>query len=408
MLIDVFCSSEIGYSTSTTGKSIVDTLSIPIIRLSYPDFNILEISEKARNELPKYIDHDMGLSSSNRTITDLFQQFTSEENMKHIHEMEQIKKSVQVKEVKFQKNGRTIYSNVIYQPLLNSEGDIIEMLIIVFYVTSEVEKSNNLEDLMKMQERFFSFISHEFKTPITIISSAVQAMKSICGDELSDTAKRFLNQINRSILQQLRLVNNLLDISRLEAGYLKIHKKNMDIVALTRNIVDSVSLFANEKRVNIRLVSSLQKKTIAIDDEKYERILLNLLSNAIKFTLGGKSIHVNIYQKKNKVCIEVKDEGIGIPKDKQSMVFERFKQVDNSLVRTSQGTGIGLSLVKLLVKASNGKIILRSEEGKGSTFTVYFPDTLADEDDVEGSIPDAEYDRLVQAAKVEFSSIYPD
>lgn len=405
MLNSVFSGSERSNSTSTSGKSIVDTLSIPMIRLSYPDLSILEISEKARMDLSKFINDSLVFSKSGKSIADFFQQFVSEENMKYIHEMERTKKAVQINGTKFINNGSTVYLNVIYQPILNSEGNIIEMLIIAFDITSEIEKNNKLEDLMKMQEKFFSFISHEFKTPITIISSAVQAIISICGDELPDTAKKLIYQINRSNLQQLRLVNNLLDISRIEAGYLKIHKRNIDIVKLTRNIVDSVSLFAGEKGIFIKLLSSLESKIIALDEEKYERILLNLLSNAIKFTPRDKYIYVSIFQKKNKICIEVKDEGIGIPKDKQNMVFERFRQVDNNFIRTSQGTGIGLSLVKQLVKASSGRIILLSEEGKGSTFTVLFPDIMLDEDDKEDLIRDAEHDRLIQAAKIELSSI---
>jgi len=267
------------------------------------------------------------------------------------------------------------------------------------------QKNYELEKALKMKEEYFSFMSHEFKTPLTIINTAVQALESLCGDEMSNRAKAFIRKIRQNSFRQLRLINNILDITRADGGYLKINKKNADIISMTNAITESVALYAREKGINLTFSSEVDKKIIAIDDEKYERILLNILSNAFKFTPRGKSVHVNIVLDEKYVCIEVKDEGIGIPEEKQVMIFERFKQVDSSLVRNSEGTGIGLSLVKLLVEAMGGKISVESEEGSGSTFRIWLPDTVVDEEDqlVMECVNDY---RLIQAIDIEFSDIY--
>lgn len=269
-----------------------------------------------------------------------------------------------------------------------------------------IKQKEELEKRLNLKDEFFNYISHEFKTPITVINAAIQAMELICKDEFSDKAKKFINQIKQNSMRQLRLVNNLLDITRVESGYVKVHKKNMDIVAVTKAITESVSLYAGEKEEELVFESSLSEKIIALDDEKYERILLNLLSNAIKFSPKGKTITVRLSMKKGKVCVQVIDEGVGIPKEKQKLIFERFGQVDSQLTKNQEGTGIGLCLVKLLVNALGGEISLSSEEGKGSTFTVLLPDTKVADDEKAETQDDIENDKLVQAVALEFSDIY--
>ncbi|OJU16024.1 MAG: hypothetical protein BGN88_04420 [Clostridiales bacterium 43-6] len=272
---------------------------------------------------------------------------------------------------------------------------------------SEREKNDALQKAIEMKDEFLSTISHEFKTPLAVINSALQAMELICKNELSDRAKGFLHKIRQNSYRQLRLVNNLLDITKINAGYIKVNKRNMDIVYLTRAIFESVQLYASQKKIHLTFVSLIPDRIIGIDDEVYERILLNLLSNAIKFTPVGKSIELLIREDKDTIVVEVSDTGVGIPKDKREMIFERFGQVDSTFTRQAEGTGIGLSLVKNLVEALDGQITLKSKENRGSTFTIVLPvETVKTE-------PDKELDvkvnsRLVQATKVEFSDIYID
>lgn len=269
-----------------------------------------------------------------------------------------------------------------------------------------LEENDELERTLSNQEKFFSFISHEFKTPLTVTMSAVQAIELICKNELSDIAKKYIKKIYQSSLQQVRLVNNLLDITRADAGYLKVNKKNMDIVRMTKLIIKSILVYANEKNVNIECNPSSKEIYLGIDDEKYERILLNLLSNAIKFSPIKGNIYVDIEENNGLVSITVKDEGPGIPEDKQKVIFERFGQVNNSLTRESEGTGIGLYIVNLLVNALGGEINLESKLGQGSAFKVILPIEIVEEEDIlKGNLMD---DGLVRTVNVEFSNVYFD
>lgn len=271
---------------------------------------------------------------------------------------------------------------------------------------AEIEKNEALEKAMDMKDEFLSLISHEFRTPLNVINTAIQALNYLCGSELSDRSKRYINTIKQNTFRQLRLVNNLLDITRANAGRIKIHKKNIDIVFLTNSIVESVHTYSCQKGIRITFTSFVEKKVIAIDDEKYERILLNLLSNAIKFTPAGKSITVQLCDVKNNIRIEVKDNGIGIPKDKVDVIFERFGQVDSSLSRQAEGSGIGLSLVKKFIDALGGSISVKSKVGQGSTFTIMIPNEKVVEENEGSCTANLLDNRLVQVTTVEFSDIY--
>ncbi|MDD4504040.1 MAG: ATP-binding protein, partial [Clostridiaceae bacterium] len=160
----------------------------------------------------------------------------------------------------------------------------------------------------------------------------------------------------------------------------------------------------------IIFTSKLPQRVIGIDDEKFERILLNLLSNAIKYTPSGKKIVVELSAKLNKnkrmVCIKVKDQGIGIPKEKHNLIFERFGQVDSTLTKQAEGSGIGLFLVKLMMDAFNGEILLESESGKGSVFTLMIPSKKVKENIKEWEIQHISDSRIVQSIATEFSDIY--
>jgi signal transduction histidine kinase len=166
-------------------------------------------------------------------------------------------------------------------------------------------------------------------------------------------------------------------------------------------------LYAREKRIEMKFNTLLRNKVIAIDEEKYERILLNLLSNAIKYTPPGKLIYINMSKVKDRICVEVKDEGMGIPLRDQDIIFEKYRQVDNCMLKDSQGTGIGLSLVKKLVNVLGGEITVESEEGKGSSFKVYFNETLIDEEE-SPQVSDWTFDdgQLEHQISIEFSDIF--
>lgn len=271
---------------------------------------------------------------------------------------------------------------------------------------AEIEKNHALVKTIDMKDEFLSFMSHEFRTPLNVINTAIQAINYICGNELPEKCKKYLAMIKQNTFRQLRLVNNLLDITRVDSGRTKINKKNIDIVFLTKAITESVCNYAHNKGITVTFKSSTKKKIIGIDDEKYERILLNLLSNAIKFTPGGKSIIVSLSLIKGSICIKVKDNGIGIPPDKIDLIFEKFGQVDSSLSRQAEGTGIGLSLVKRFVEALSGSISVKSKVGIGTTFAMLFPSEKVVEENSEKEMINLLDNRLIQTTSVEFSDIY--
>lgn len=328
------------------------------------------------------------------------------------------------KKVIFKVNNQERYFDINAIPILGHDGNLTMVVTCCRDVTdsikynemilaqqerllrSEIEKKEALEKVLEMKDEFLSTVSHEFKTPLTVIYSAVQTMETVCKDEMSDKIKWFISKIRQNTLRQIKLVNNLLDITRINSGHVKVHKRNMDIEAMTRAIVDSVSTYVKQKGIKLEFFSSLKSKIIALDDEKYERILLNLLSNAIKFTPQDKSVYIIISQKKDKVSIAIRDEGIGIPEDKQELIFEHFGQVDSSLTRKVEGTGIGLSLVKLLVNALGGDITLESEYGKGSTFTLTLPWETVPPDEAGTGSDEYTDNRLAQAIDIEFADLY--
>lgn len=325
-------------------------------------------------------------------------------------------------------NGKNQYFDITGTPFIDNNGDFLYGILTTCDVTDRVQKENTIrlqqEKLLKieqekneallkaidMKDEFLSIISHEFKTPLAVINSAVETMELVCRDELSVKEKRFLKVIKQNSFRQLRLVNNLLDITRANAGQIKMHKSNIDIVLLTKLIVDSVNVYAQQKGVDIKYTTALKTRFIYLDEEKYERIMLNLISNAIKFTPKGNSITIRLFQKKikkkDKIFLKVIDAGVGIPKEKQSLIFEKFGQVDSSLTRQAEGTGIGLSLVKKFVEAHDGEIKVDSEIGKGSTFTVIFPIAKEDKEAEEKKLPELMDNRLIQSVAIEFSDIY--
>ena len=307
-------------------------------------------------------------------------------------------------------NGR--WNEVFKSPVYNEYGNIIGTTGITRDITQKKMQEKALHDAerremqllhetIELKDSFITMITHEFKTPITIINAAVQTMEIVCKDDITAKMKNYINKIKQNSLRQQRLVDNLLDITRLKAGRMKTHFNNIEIVSLTKEIVESVRLYADQKSLGLTFQSSCESIVISTDIEKYERIVFNLLSNAIKFTPAENSIRVIIYTLGSNVKIEIKDKGIGIPEDKKNIIFERFGQADTSFSRQAEGTGIGLYLVKLLVDSLGGMIQLTSQEGNGSTFTITFPL-------LQGDLQDSQKineNKIHQAASLEFSDI---
>ncbi|MEJ8554619.1 sensor histidine kinase [Tepidibacter sp. Z1-5] len=260
----------------------------------------------------------------------------------------------------------------------------------------------------KLKTEFFSNLSHELKTPLNLIFSITQLIQSnLENNQLvckSNNTIYHINILKQNCYRMLRLVNNLIDITKLDCGYFNIELENHNIVSLIENITLSVSEYIKNKQISLIFDTNVEEKIMAVDPNAIERIILNLLSNAIKFTDSGDSIIVDLLAEEEYVTISIKDTGIGIPKDKLKIIFDRFRQVDKSLTRNREGSGIGLSLVKSLIDMHNGFIDVKSDYGYGSEFIIKLPVTTVD--DINKIDTVYEKDKYIEKINLEFSDIY--
>lgn len=270
-----------------------------------------------------------------------------------------------------------------------------------------------IEEYDRLKFDFFSNLSHELKTPLNIILSSTQLLGSLQDKRVfsssEEKTQKYLKLIRQNCYRLLRLINNLIDVSKVDSGFMKFNYGYYNIVSLIEDITLSVAQFAENKGLEVIFDTDIEEKPVLCDPDKIERIILNLLSNSIKFTPKGGSIFVNIYDKGDTVDISVKDTGVGIVEDKLKVIFDKFRQVDSSLQRKYEGSGIGLSLVKSLVEAHYGKITVSSIPGEGSNFTIELLTSnvsLCSESNrncIDGHTFDT-----VQRINIEFSDIYSD
>ncbi|MEM7371998.1 MAG: response regulator [Bacteroidota bacterium] len=235
------------------------------------------------------------------------------------------------------------------------------------------QKARFLEELDEVKSRFFTNISHEFRTPLTVI----QGMSDQILSNPDKWIRKGPKMIRRNTDQLLDLVNQILDLRKLEAGQLSLHLEQIEAGAFIRHLTESFQPLAENKDISLTSVPSVEEIWMDLDTEKLIRIMSNLLSNAIKFTPSGEQISVKIMKDKGKdlstAFVEVSDTGIGIPAARLPQIFDRFYQVDSSSTRKQEGTGIGLALCKELVHLMGGEILVESEEGQGTRFQIGIP-----------------------------------
>lgn len=264
-------------------------------------------------------------------------------------------------------------------------------------------------EIERLRTEFFANLSHEFRTPLNLIFSSLQMLEFNLGNEKNENLRSFKNYIKiikQNSFRLLRLISNLIDTTKMDAGHVDYCPENYDIVNYVEGICGSVAGFAQEKGIEVIFDTDCEEKVIAFDLDKMERIILNLLSNAIKFNTPDGKIEVQVETSKDKVQISVKDTGIGIPQDKLQDVFERFKQVNNRLTKISEGSGIGLSLVKSFVELHGGTIEVKSELEKGTEFIITLPDTVIREDKDVVCNNQLVCNSRVERIRIEFSDIY--
>lgn len=274
---------------------------------------------------------------------------------------------------------------------------------------NELEKTIEIESL---KTDFFANMSHEFKTPLNIILTTVQVLydKLIVQDNNIDNLqmiKKYLKGIKQNSYRLLKIVNNIMDITKIDSGIYNLELGNYNIISIVEDIVISLSGYLKENKRNIIFDTMEEEVILACDPMKIERIMLNLLSNALKYTNenGNIDVIIDIDKGSNEVIINVKNDGDRISEDDKERIFERFTQSQNLFTRKAEGTGIGLFLVKLLVEQHGGRIYVDTSEEIGTKFVFTLPITLVEEKK-ENYTYTKQIVSKVEKYDIEFSDIY--
>jgi len=236
----------------------------------------------------------------------------------------------------------------------------------------ERKRAEALAEIDKAKTIFFSNISHEFRTPLTLMLGPLEELMNRPKNQLGEDERQKIETTHRNAIRLLRLVNNLLDFSRIEAGRVRAQFQLTDIARFTTDLASGFRSVIESAGLKFRVNCEYIVQPVYIDKSMWEKIVLNLLSNAFKYTLNG-SISISLSTNNGIAELKVKDTGVGIPEEELPRMFERFHRVQNVSGRTYEGTGIGLSLVNELVKLHGGNVSVTSQVGKGSEFTVSIP-----------------------------------
>ncbi|MCO5951098.1 ATP-binding protein [Mucilaginibacter flavidus] len=240
----------------------------------------------------------------------------------------------------------------------------------VYAYEQEQKRAEALAAIDRSKTAFFGNVSHEFRTPLTLMLGPLEDL--LAKADLDVVSRSSVEVTHRNALRLLKLVNNLLDYSRVEAGRVQATYQRIDMCELTTDLTSSFRSIIEKAGMKLMVDCQPTKDDFFVDQQMWEKIVLNLLSNAFKYTLEG-TISVSLAQEGRGVILKVSDTGVGIPEKEIPHMFERFHRVENSAGRTHEGTGIGLSLVHELVHLHGGEITVESVEGAGSTFIIHIP-----------------------------------
>ena len=273
-----------------------------------------------------------------------------------------------------------------------------EYFILIFNMDYDLEDN-------KLKLDFFVNISHELRTPVNLISSTIQLIKlnlKNLSKEDANIISKYIDIMESNSMRLIRLINNLIDSTKIDAGFVKLTPINADIIRFIEDVCDSVVDYVDFNKMNLIFDTDREEEIVLFDPDIIERILLNLLSNAVKFNKVDGTIYVNLYTKDDEIRITVRDEGIGIPKEKLSSIFKRFEQIQTKNKIEKQGSGIGLYLVKSLVTLHGGNIKVESKVNEGSKFIVTIPKKVLENGE---ELVIGEKEKANRKVNIEFSDI---
>jgi len=259
---------------------------------------------------------------------------------------------------------------------------------------------------IELQETFLLNISHDLRSPINVVLSILQYTEAEADREKINMSKKrqeYRRMIRRNNLKMLKLIDNLIDTSKLEKNYYKLERQNVDIISMIESTATSIEKYAEVKGIRIIFDTNVEECVCGVDPQAIDRIVMNLVSNALKFSPNGSEVLVSVVVDEEKIKISVKDEGIGIPEDEQKSIFNRFIQSKQNKKEEHSGSGIGLDLVNYLSKAHGGEVELFSKAGNGAQFIVTLPLIVLKNEDRNYHL---ESRSKVEQLEVEFSDIY--
>jgi len=269
-------------------------------------------------------------------------------------------------------------------------------------------QNQKLQDLDRLKTQFFSNVSHELRTPLTLILGPVETLLGR-SDLLDARVHDGLILVHRNTLRLLKLINDLLDLTRLDQGADILRKKTIELGVFVKGVVESVRHLGLTKQLRMRVEEGDPAVTVVADGSRLEKVLVNLLTNALKYTPAGGAITIRWFGDAAGAGVEVSDTGVGIPEEDLPRVFDRFHQVRSNAANQNQGVGIGLALVKELVEQHGGTIEVESEVGKGTTFRIRLPagveeDAAGAEEAVPASVESEEIEMVESPFEKAFRS----
>ncbi|EKQ57629.1 MULTISPECIES: PAS domain-containing sensor histidine kinase [unclassified Clostridium] len=292
--------------------------------------------------------------------------------------------------------------------IYNEEGKPVKYLGTHMDINNRKKVEKNLKETLEVQDQVFANISHELRTPLNVIFSTNQLLEMYLKNDTfldnKDKIIKGLSTIKQNCYRFTKIINNIVDLSKIESGFFKLNMSNENIVLIIEDIVESVASYIEQSSLSIIFDTNVEEKIIACDAYKIERVMLNLISNAIKFTNPGGKIFVNLTDKGNHVEISVKDTGIGMEKKYLKSIFKRYHQIDKTLSRNAEGSGIGLNLVKSIVKLHGGKISADSKVDEGTSFNISLPARLMKKTNSNGFVKPT--NNKIEMMNIEFSDIY--
>lgn len=299
----------------------------------------------------------------------------------HLRELEEIRNKVQLAGLirnlevrRKRKDGAIIDVALAVSPIKDKDNNVIGFLYLAKDITEKQRYQQRLKELDKMKSDFVSNVSHELRTPLTAVKGSVDNMLDGLTGLLNEKQSRYLTRIKSNADRLTRLINDILDLSRIEAGKIDLQAAVLPLVALAKEVAEGLRPIAVDKLISLEVASPDARVTAWADQDKVIQVLMNLIGNAVKFTPTHGKVSVTVERNGDEwVQTSVADTGPGIPLEEANKIFDKFYQIAQAGKQKARGTGLGLAISKALVEMHGGRIWVESEVGSGSTFFFTLP-----------------------------------